>query len=308
MNGIMGRTFVGLVFISTLLLPQLTHATIEPDWQIGDPQTAVVNPDTGELEIQGGGGDPSGPVAQPENGATETLMIIYIVNVTQLNGGAFNDLTGYTQPYISSLVESGIATAFGSVTLNGDPMVSTTMTMVGTNFYEVSITVYAEFLTLSDAANYKAEFSSSFAFEYAFRAVLNIAITAAMEGRKAVFDADGLIVQYIESTPEARVEGGEGGYTVTSYGHTSNSKSAHRGSSDKKKGKKSKSKHSKVARFSAIQHRFTSTSEQTAAASHQGSSIVLYGVFCYVGVVGAVLFMSHRRVQEQQLNNYEMLS
>jgi len=259
-------SIVAICISVTILQVQVTDAFIDLDWQLKSPKQAIVNNVTGEVEVVYDGSPVVAP--QPQNFATETILITHDANIT-IGGPAVRNLDDVSD-YIKSLVEPSLAGAFGAASLSSPPSCTISLTSSSDTLYALNIVVYVIFDTVIEAAEYKADVEASNGFANALQSMFDIAVLAGMDGRETTISATDLDIQFTESAPDNKL------FTpVMQPGSKS------------KKGKSKKSKKGKYLRV-----RSTGTATSTA---NQGTSIIGYGIAIYALVAGVVVAASRNQ-------------
>lgn len=263
------------MLMAIVLFPSISlsqDSFIDLDWRLADPIDVTVNNETGELHPVNNNGGGNGFAAQPESGATNTLMISYRTNITVTQDAPRLRDVDNAAEFIRDLVQIGIETAFGAHELATPPSVSATITITNASFYTTDILLFVELNTTEDAVALRTEFSVHATFESAFRTILNIAILAGLEGRTATFSHFSLEIDYIESVQD-RVAG------QPFFGHSGKSSSP-----------KSKKHSVKKGKYTAPED-----SQHNQQPTHQGSRMVFFGVLMYGLMVSAVVVMMRLR-------------
>jgi len=260
-------SIVAICISVTILQVQVTDAFIDLDWQLKSPKQAIVNNVTGEVEVVYDGSPVVAP--QPQNFATETILITHDANIT-IGGPAVRNLDDVSD-YIKSLVEPSLAGAFGAASLSSPPSCTISLTSSSDTVYALNIVVYVIFDTVIEAAEYKADVEASNGFANALQSMFDIAVLAGMDGRETTISATDLDIQFTESAPDNKL------FDPVQQGFNGKSK----------KGKSKKSKKGKYLRV-----RSTGTATSTA---NQGTSIIGYGIAIYALVAGVVVAASRNQ-------------
>jgi len=261
-------SIVAICISVTILQVQVTDAFIDLDWQLKSPKQAIVNNVTGEVEVVYDGSPVVAP--QPQNFATETILITHDANIT-IGGPAVRNLDDVSD-YIKSLVEPSLAGAFGAASLSSPPSCTISLTSSSDTLYALNIVVYVIFDTVIEAAEYKADVEASNGFANALQSMFDIAVLAGMDGRETTISATDLDIQFTESAPDNKLNP----LIPVMQPHAG-----------KSKGKGKSHKKGKYLRV-----RSTGTATSTA---NQGTSIIGYGIAIYALVAGVVVAASRNQ-------------